>query len=391
MSAAPPSSHGRSLDAAHRRTARGLKVLHVLNGHYLYGGGQQVAYLIAGLQLRGVDNVLTCPGGAAIAGYAATRGAAVHALHCSGAWHFNYYLRLARLIEREQPDIVHAHSRFGSDWLAGLAARSCGVPAVLSRRVDDPDTGWAVRYKYPLYTHTVCISSGVAEILRRCGVDGQRLRVVRSAVDVAPWTSPQSRDALAQTFKLDARRPIVGIVAQLIPRKGIDLALDMMDSIPPERRPQLLIFGRGEQERALRQRAQSITPNGAIRFAGYREDLRDWLGVLDLLLHPAHREGLGIALLQAASAGVPVVAFRTGGVPEAVVDGETGVLVDPGDVHALRSALLRLLEDPAERARMGAAGQARMEREFSTDAMVEGNFDVYCETLAAAQAERSAA
>jgi len=361
---------------------RGLKILHVLNGHYLYGGGQQVAYLIAGLQQRGVDNVLTCPGGAAIAGYAAARGAAVHALHCSGAWHFNYYRRLTRLIQRERPDIVHAHSRFGSDWLAGLAARSTGVAAVLSRRVDDRDTHWAVRHKYPLYSRTICISGGIADVLRRCGVADQGLRVVRSAVDVTPWQTPQSRDALARMFELDPSRPIVGIVAQLIPRKGVDLALDMLHGIPAPQRPQMLIFGRGEQESALRLRAQSITPDGTVRFAGYRDDLRSWLGALDVLLHPARREGLGIALLQAASAGVPVLAFRTGGTPEAVIDGETGVLVANGDVKALRSALLNLLADPSRRARMGAAGRARMEREFSPDTMVEGNLQVYREALA---------
>jgi glycosyltransferase involved in cell wall biosynthesis len=100
---------------------------------------------------------------------------------------------------------------------------------------------------------------------------------------------------------------------------------------------------------------------------------------MDLLVHPARMEGLGVSLLQAASAGVPIVASRVGGIPEAVRDGENGLLVPPGDIAALRAAIETLLADPERRRRLGAGGQTLMAREFSVDAMVEGNLAVYRE------------
>ncbi|MGV2481583.1 UNVERIFIED_CONTAM: glycosyltransferase, partial [Salmonella enterica subsp. enterica serovar Weltevreden] len=83
--------------------------------------------------------------------------------------------------------------------------------------------------------------------------------------------------------------------------------------------------------------------------AGFRKDLPRWLGCLDLLVHPALMEGLGVSLLQASAAGVPIIASRAGGMPEAVRDGVNGLLVPPGDVAPLRLALQEMLADPAER------------------------------------------
>jgi glycosyltransferase involved in cell wall biosynthesis len=118
-------------------------------------------------------------------------------------------------------------------------------------------------------------------------------------------------------------------------------------------------------------------------FMGFRSDLADWLGGLDILVHPADMEGLGIALLQAAAAGLPIVASRAGGMPEIVHDGETGILVPPGDVAALTAAILRLLGDSGLRERLGAAGRALVLGEFSVDAMCAGNLAVYRRVLAA--------
>jgi glycosyltransferase involved in cell wall biosynthesis len=92
-------------------------------------------------------------------------------------------------------------------------------------------------------------------------------------------------------------------------------------------------------------------------------------------------EGLGVSLLQAAAAGVPIVTTRAGGLPEAVADGVSGILVPPGDVPALTEAVRRLLCDEALRRRMGEAGRARILAEFSIDAMVEGNLAVYRQVL----------
>ena len=111
---------------------------------------------------------------------------------------------------------------------------------------------------------------------------------------------------------------------------------------------------------------------------------------LDLLVHPAAREGLGLALLEAAAAGVPVVACAAGGVPDVVVAGETGVLVPVGDADALRAALAHLLAAPHERRRLGAAARAHVERCFGTPALIDAHVSLYTRVLGARVARPSA-
>jgi glycosyltransferase involved in cell wall biosynthesis len=115
--------------------------------------------------------------------------------------------------------------------------------------------------------------------------------------------------------------------------------------------------------------------------AGFRDDLPGVLPCLDLLVHPATMEGLGVSLLQASAAGVPIVASNVGGIPEVVRDGVNGRLVPPADVPALTTASLELLADAALRARFAEAGRDLVRREFSTDQMVEGNLAVYRELV----------
>jgi glycosyltransferase involved in cell wall biosynthesis len=118
-----------------------------------------------------------------------------------------------------------------------------------------------------------------------------------------------------------------------------------------------------------------------VRFAGFRADLRQFLGRADVLVHPALKEGLGICLLEAQAAGVPIVAARAGGIPEAVAEGDSALLVPPQDPAALASALGQLLGDEAQRTRMGAAGVSYVSEKFSPPAMVSGNLAVYQELL----------
>ena len=116
---------------------------------------------------------------------------------------------------------------------------------------------------------------------------------------------------------------------------------------------------------------------------GFVEDLEHVLPSLDFLVHPARTEGLGVVLLQAASAGIAVIACDAGGMPEAVIDEETGLLVPPGDAGALTTAIERLLAEPERAEDFGARGRDRMLASFSISAMVQGNMSVYRAVMAA--------
>ena len=129
----------------------------------------------------------------------------------------------------------------------------------------------------------------------------------------------------------------------------------------------------------IRGKVQAAGLDEAVRFPGFRHDLSRFLGHIDLLVHPALDEGLGIVLLQAGAADLPVVATPVGGIPEIVRERENGLLVPPGDADALAAAINRLLDARDLRIRFGRAGRLIVEQEFSLDRMVEGNLEVYRE------------
>jgi glycosyltransferase involved in cell wall biosynthesis len=120
-----------------------------------------------------------------------------------------------------------------------------------------------------------------------------------------------------------------------------------------------------------------------VTLAGFRTDLPQLLSGLDVLAHPASREGLGVALLEAASAGVPVVTCDVGGVPDVVEHGHTGLLVPADDRAAMRGALSRLLCDRAERARLGAAARTHVQRRFDVASLVDAHLSLYAEVRGA--------
>lgn len=359
-----------------------MKILHVEAGKYYYGGARQVAYIVEGLTARGVQNVLACPIGADIA-TAIGDASKVCELQMGGDADIGMAWRLAKLIRAEQPDIVHLHSRRGADTWGGLAARWTSTPCVLSRRVDNPEAHWQVALKYRLYDHVITISEGIRRVLLDEGLAPQKVTCVRSAVDAAPYLHTVDRAAFRQEFGLPPQAIVVGMVAQLIARKGhrylINAVAALRNAYPDLR---VLFFGRGPLQQELESAVVQAGLADVIRFAGFRNDLPQWLGGLDILAHPADMEGLGVSLLQASAAGVPIITSRAGGLPEAVADNVSGLLIPPADVAALTQALRRLLDDAELRRQMGEAGRARILAEFSIDAMVEGNLAVYRQVLA---------
>ena len=357
-----------------------MKVLHVEAGMNLYGGARQVAYLLQGLGRHGVESVLVCPRGSAIAGELRGQISCVHEIPMHGDLDLGLIWRLKRILRTERPDIVHLHSRRGADLLGGIVARLAGVKTVLSRRVDNPELSCVARWKYRLYDRVITISEGIRQVLLAEGVDPRRLVCVRSAVSADGYSRQCDEAWFRQLFGLAGNETVLAVIAQLIPRKGHRYLLQALPALFEEfPAARVIFFGQGALEGKLRRQVRAAGLADRVIFAGFRTDLPQVLPCLDLVVHPALMEGLGIALLQAAGAGVPIVAVNAGGMPEVVRDGVNGLLVPPGDSAALADAIRRLLSNRPLMQRMGQAGAALIETEFSIDCMVEGNLQVYRE------------
>jgi len=355
-----------------------VKILHVETGRHFLGGPQQVVYLINALRERGHDNTLICPPESGIDGAARLAGIRVQNLFCAGDLDLPFAYRLSQYLKEKMPDIVHCHSRRGADLLGGLAASYAEIPAVVSRRVDNTELRLMAALRYKPFARVIAISEAIAGVLRDHGVDEARIEVIRSAVDADAFAAKPDCAAFRSEFGIDENAFAVAAAGQLIPRKGHRYLLEAVAGIR-DRYPslRLVIFGDGYLNNQLRAQAASLGLGGVVQFAGFRDDLDDFIGCFDLFAHPALAEGLGVAALKAAAAGLPVVGFDAGGLGEAVVHGKTGLLVAPESSAELGAAIASLIDDDALHRSLGAAGRERMQNEFSIATMADKHLALY--------------
>ncbi|NNF66728.1 MAG: glycosyltransferase family 4 protein, partial [Gammaproteobacteria bacterium] len=167
-------------------------------------------------------------------------------------------------------------------------------------------------------------------------------------------------------------------IAQLIPRKGHRYFLEAMPGLLQSfKNLRVLFCGQGACEKEIRGQIERMGLGHAVTLAGFRNDLDKILPCLDLLVHPATSEGLGVSLLQASQAGLPVVASNVGGIPEAISDGISGLLVPPENPVELQRAVERILNDSLLAQRLGNQGIDHVKKNFSVEKMVDGNLAVY--------------
>lgn len=358
-----------------------MKILHIETGRHLYGGALQVFYLIRGLHAAGIENILACAPGSEI-GRKCAGIATVVELPTIGDVDPRLLVGLCQTIRRHRPDIVHAHSRRGADWWGGLAAQLCGAKSVLTRRVDNPESPLLVRLKYSRFDRVVTISEGIRQVLLSEGVPERQLQLIHSVVDLEQYNCPADRLWFEDEFSLRPGEMTVAIIAQLIERKGHRFLLAgaerILAAVPNLR---FIFFGQGPQREEIEAECRARGLGEKVIFAGFRNDLPRVLPNLDLVVHPALMEGLGVSLLQAAAAGRPMVGARAGGIPEVIRDGINGYLVPPGEITPLYEKCIELLLDCERAAKFGANGRTIVEEEFSIPAMISSYRGLYAQLL----------
>ncbi len=284
-------------------------------------------------------------------------------------------LVLWRLLRRLRPGIVHLF-RVGSRVFVAPVAWAAGVPHVIGRWGSLPGDRpclwrWVDRLSSCFMTHAEACSRAVAGALR-CNFLPSRLDadVVHNATSQRPPPSGSRRRA-RRLLGLARQELVIGCVANLNWRKGHEYLVRAFASVvSAEPGARLLLVGEGPLRETLERLTRELCLTEEVRFLGRRSDVSELLPALDLFVLPSTTEGLGVALIEAMAVGLPCVATRVGGIPEVVVDGETGLLVPARDPEALAHAILRLLSDPALGRRMGRAGQRRVQERFSIERLV---------------------
>jgi phosphatidylinositol alpha-1,6-mannosyltransferase len=288
-------------------------------------------------------------------------------------------LKLARSIRRLSTwdTVVHCGRVLPEGTAAMMAGWGNGVPYVCWTHGEElpiiaasRELRWLARRVHQRAAALVANSQHTANLLVALG-HGGKVRVVRPAVDPDRFT-PERRDPNLRARLLGNAEILLLSVGRLQARKGHDLALRALASLPDRARFRYVIVGDGPEAERLRELAVELGIAGQVTFTGPADadELPAYYAAADIFVHPnrvehGDFEGFGIVFLEAAATGIPAIGGRSGGVPEAVEDGVTGLLVSGEDVVELRDAILRLARSASLRVEIGAAGRARVLREFT--------------------------
>jgi glycosyltransferase involved in cell wall biosynthesis len=364
-----------------------MRIVHVDSETGFSGGEVQVFLLLEGLRSRGHHVALICQPGSACEEEAWRRGIEHRTVRMRNQTDIAAVLRLRGELLAAPADLVHLHSS-RANWLGGLAARSVGVPAVSTRRMDRRvRRGVRNRLLYRvLLRRTAAVSPAVRELLVEGGAPPERVEVIVDAVDPRRLQPQHGRAEVRAHLGAGDEHAVVIALAALVHRKGLDVLLDAVAGLGAARLRLLLwIVGEGSERPALEQQARRIGVASQISFLGWRDDVADLLHAADIAAIPSRREGMGVAALEAMAAGRAVVASNVGGLAHAVVHERTGLLVAPGDCAALASALARLIRDPELRQRLSAAGPKRVAEHFLPEQMIDAYERFYQRALSSYQ------
>jgi glycosyltransferase involved in cell wall biosynthesis len=295
----------------------------------------------------------------------------------------HYINKLRRLIRQNEIDIVHTNS-LKSDIIGGLAARLAFTPVVwhLRDRIEKDYLPNSVVRVFRLLakilpTIVIAISQGV---LKTLDLKSERAVVVHDGTNLPPlFEEPVNKQYLR-----------VGLIGRICPWKGQDIFLKaaaIVKTTLPDIRFQIVgsaMFDEQEYERRIRALCTSLRLDDVVTFAGFRPDIDAVLHNLDVVVHASTLgEPFGQVIVEGMAAAKPVIATNGGGVPEIVVNGETGLIVPMSDPSAMADAICQLLKNPELRLEMGRKGRERVRSHFTLNRTAQGVQAVYAKIQAA--------
>jgi glycosyltransferase involved in cell wall biosynthesis len=367
-----------------------IKVLMVDSEATWRGGQGQLSLLMKGLKKQGVAVTLAAPPGSAIAARAGQLGIRCLALPIAGSIDFRAAWSMRRMLRDGDFDLVHCHSSHAHstafmaiELFGGTSARGHRPLLLVSRRVDFQvarNSLSALKYRRGVDAF-LAISNGVRDVLVECGVEESRIDLVPSGIDLDKFNGVKDPAYLLDEFGLAPETPVIGNVAALAPHKSQEDFIRAAHIISSrEDGARFFIVGEGSLRPKLERLIDELAMGDRIVLTGFREDVLEILSIFDCFVLSSYLEGLCTSIMDAQSLGIPVVATNTGGVPDLVEDGMTGLLAPPRQPERLAGAVVRMLEDEPLRTRCVEAAKAKS-RTYDYRNMVDKTKDVYLKML----------
>jgi glycosyltransferase involved in cell wall biosynthesis len=303
---------------------------------------------------------------------------------------FSILPRLLSVLARERSkySIIHCPTFSHLSGLAVLAGRVLRRPTLLRVATENDVREFAEgrHWKYRLFfwllrgaTGVIAPSAAIKNELLRAGFSSDRVVCFANAVDVSrfrPVTAGEKAKA-KNALGLPGETAVIGTVARLVQRKGIDVLLRAFAVVCHHHQAHLVIVGDGPLGEELRALARELRIADSISWLGFQADAMKWLQAMDVFAFPSRLEGVPNAVLEAMAVGLPIVATTIGGVTDLLEEGGTGVLIPPDDPNAMARELDRLVKDPSFRAELGGRARKRAVEVFALPGSISRLIDLY--------------
>jgi glycosyltransferase involved in cell wall biosynthesis len=369
------------LDKSGMASERPIKVLHLSSEKSWRGGEQQIAYLIDELNSLGVHNYIACRKGSNFEKYCMDKKWKHYSLNFKPPFDIVTAYQINRICKKHQIDILHMHTSYGHTL--GMLSTLFGNKArlILSRRVDNPiRNSWFTSWKYnhPRIEKILTVSDAIREILNNKLKDRSKIITVHSGIDPSKFNHKSHVGYLRDRYHLDQDTLLIGNTSALSDHKDYPTYLNVARYIISKGvHAKFFIIGTGEMSEAIQKMITDQKLEKHVIMTGFLNNLPVVLPELDIFLMTSKTEGLGTSILDAFACEVPVVATRTGGIPEMVIHEKTGLLSPVKDYKDLGENILRIINDPNLRKELTANARKMVLENFSRDITASRTLRIY--------------
>lgn len=312
-------------------------------------------------------------------------GLSVRMVRCRGRVDWRALREIRECIRTDSADLVHTHG-YKADLYGYLAARREGKPVVATCHNWVGGTA-ALRIYNRLdrmvlrkFSAIAAVSGDVAQSLLASGIAAGRIRTIANGISVEAFAGAQP--ASFPEIQVSCGK-VIGMVARLDLQKGFEYLLQAVRELCRSFAGiRVIIAGEGPDRAAIQSMVQNFGLQSHVLLAGQRNDMPAVYAAMDIFVLPSLNEGLPMTVLEAMASARPVIATRVGAVPSVVLDGETGLLVEPRDAAGLAKAISKLLTDPDLGRRLGARAREWVRQNYTSDAMAQKYRQMYEEVLA---------
>lgn len=357
-----------------------LRILQVISGREINGALTYCKYLAEMLTRRGHEVTILCRENC----WLEEEGVeGVRFVNCEMNRKPGDVSRIQKWVQANQIDVIHTHMSRAHAF-GVLLKLVTGVPVIATAHNRSFQLHWR------LNDYVIANSQATMDYQRRVNrVSPANIEKVLCFTDLARFDDVKTRDVrrVHRQLRLSGDEFVVGCVGEVIKRKGqlyLFQALKRIAATVPNFR--LVMLGRFRRDEPYTRRLRSIQIRDGIfqkvKWLGLRTNVQDYMTAFDLLVVPSIEEPLGLVAVESLAAGTPVVATRTGGLPEIVKHGESGLLVPPRNSNAIADAVIELAGDEARRSKMGRVGQTEILRVFETEALCDQVEHIYQKVLA---------